>query len=167
MSLLHSHPYQLHIQPADMIHNMVTKTSKPSACSLHTGSSSRFATRSRQAVLKWSYKELVKSSKARWPLPRLMRRPPGSSAARPTGRTTCHAAPYTAKTATQPARKYESESRNTTETFIRIFNFTDNMNVGCDTKQAGRYILTLWRQKAPLKQWYLATVYTMSHLRGQ
>jgi predicted SPOUT superfamily RNA methylase MTH1 len=100
MSLSQSYPCHLHTQPADMICNMFMKTSKSSACSLRTGRSSRFATCSRQAVFKWSYEELVKSSEARWPLPRLMWRPSGSGAAGPTGRTTCHAATYTAKTAT-------------------------------------------------------------------
>jgi len=128
MSLPQSYPCQLHTQPADMIRNMFMKTSKSSVCSLRTGRSSRFATCSRQAVFKWSYEELVKSSEARWPLPRLMWRPSGSGAAGPTGRTTCHAATYTAKTATQ-VRQNNSKPRNTTETFTRIFNFTANMNV--------------------------------------
>jgi hypothetical protein len=73
---------------------------------IHTGPRARFAAGGRQAVLKWSYQELVKGSKARWPLPRLMWRSSGTGAARATGRATHHAASYTAETARGQERRH-------------------------------------------------------------
>lgn len=135
MSFPNSGPCQLHIQSANKIYNTSMKTCQASV--LRTRCSSRFATCSWQAVLKWSYEKLVKGSKARWPLPCLMWRPSGSSAARPTGRTTRHTAPYTAETATKQAQK----------TLEMQFIFPSEVHVGCNT------ILTLQRWKAPPQQW--------------
>jgi hypothetical protein len=97
---------------------------------LHTCPNSWLATCGGQAILKWSYEKLVKGPKAWWPLPCLMRRSSGTSAARTTGWSTCHATPHTAKTAMEQACLYISHSvSNLTHIFKGIFTCTERQRV--------------------------------------